>query len=207
MDYEEEVIKIIATEENLPAALEIADIIQEWKSKMQRLFWRNLKVDLNNRLSLTDYYGYWGVSYNNNDDLGKCDKESFSCRLRPDNIAGKQAYFRVEIQQRSQVNGYPFRYGVTRRCPDYKALEREVPEVAQLSRALSKQGFFDNGSWYLGLKDLGFVLMMSNILLRMANEPDTFIGEIANLVWDLFDKNIELIAAAHEALADKGTLN
>lgn len=201
MSYEDAAIQFLATEENLPMALEIADIVNRMKPRLHREFWQSLHDNLSQRLAQSDKYGRWQVGFNFG-TIDKYNQDWFSCSLWPLYIERDKHYFRLELQHGSSSSGYPLRYGFTRSHPDNRTKEDGLDEISKLSKAIQSDGFRESEwFWYIGIKFLDYACTEKAFLLRMANEKELFIDEMAQMMWDLFETHYDLLEDAHRALA------
>ncbi len=200
MNYDETAIKFLATEENLPMALEIAGIVERMKGQLHREFWQGLQYQLNQRLASSEKFNFWEADFNQG-SIEKFNKDWFAFSFVPSYIEENQHYFKLFFQQGSSHDGYPLFYGLARSHTNNRAKETGVEEVSKLSRAIQKDGFQYDAGWWFGFKHLDYACTKKNFLLRMANEKELFINEMAHMMWNFFETHYALLEDANKALA------
>ena len=201
MDYEDAVIKMLATKENLEPALEIADILVRWKARVHRTFWQQMQANFRQRLVQAGLADRWQAEFN--EDISKYDQKWFSCELSPLKLKNDQHFFRLSLQQGRPEVQFPLYYGLARSHPRRKEQERGIVEIESLATELEAKGFQNDNPWWIGWRYINIALMEPDALLRMATDKDreAMIDEISEEVWAFFLEYRELIESAHTALA------
>lgn len=201
MDYEEAVIQMLVTKENLETALEISDILNQWKPRIHRTFWSEMHASLSKRLTLADPHPEWRVQLGN--DISKFDQDWFSCAIVPLNLNTGQHFFRVMIQQGRPNQQFLLHYGCVRSHPSRLKDELGIREVSSMIAQLESEGFRNDGSWWPGMEYLQVALMKTDTLLRLASDADreALIEELTDKVWNFFLQHRDLLDSAHQALA------
>ena len=200
MDYEKAAREFLLTEENLPVALEIARIVENIKPELHRVFWRALHDNLTIKLGRSDWSDKWRVSYR--PDIKHFKKDWFGCSLVPQYEAGDCTYYTVRLEQTTRSDGYRLFYGVQRSQRNPLPREDDLPQVISLKRGLEERGLRDNEVWWIGIKNLSDRAASHEFLLRMSNDKEAFVDEIAQLLWSLLTECGDLIEAANQALAE-----
>ena len=190
MNYEEKAIRFLATEENLPMALEIANIVERLKVRLHREFWQGLFDKLNRKLASTDKFDRWRVEF---------DQKNNRVRFCPSYIAETQHYFMLGLQPSGASDGYLFNYGFIRSHPSNLSKETRLEEIYKLSKAVQSEGFRDDEGWWLGFKRYSCTNVQ--FLLRMINDKEVFIDEMVQIMWHMLEKHYLLLENAHHALS------
>lgn len=190
MNYQEAAVQFLATEENLPMALEIAELVRRMKKRANREFWQGLFDKLNQKLASSDKFDRWHIEFN---------QKNNRVRFHPSYLVENQHYFKLGLQPSESSDGYLFHYGFIRSHPSNILKETGVEEISKLSKAIQSEGFRDDEGWWCGIKRYSCTNTL--FLLRMVNEKELFVDEMAQIMWNMLETHYSLLEDAHHALS------
>lgn len=200
MNYEEEVRKFLATEENLPLALEIANQVNKMRAHYHRQFWKRFCQMCHQRLDSTAYNHYWELNDSVLSNLwGAWAGACFQPRKRSD----QYRYLRIHIQQSTKTQNYSLQYGlswsfeVTAKKP-LPALE----SITNLEKKLLPP--FGSHRWWLAIQASEINLRGESTMLEMALNQDIFIENMVDKLWHLMTTYQQEIRTINDELAQIG---
>lgn len=193
MDYESEIVEFLSQKENIIYTLEIGERVEQVKNKLQEIFWINTKKNLDNYLREHEAKNRWQVSIEG--DLFKnINKNWVGLNIEP--INKENLYLHIGIAQEYYRIFYGFWWN-----EEIKE-NYSLPEVLALTKELQKEKYNDIGVRNsLGWKWTDYKIRDRNFLLSVADNNEIFAKNIADLLWDLFIKNVALMDAANLAIS------
>lgn len=193
MDYTDAVLEFLAREENLPIALEIADLVEQLKPWLHQEFWFAFRDRLQDLLVQSEWANSWVVQMT--------DRSGFlsnyaACFLVPSPDSRGRHYLRVALQQSTPRESYRLCYGTlwNMRSSTRPNFER----VTDLVQELQQQGFQSNDLW-LGYRYLDHYLESRDFMLRMATDRQDYIEGLFQTLWMFFEDKLEQIQAVNQA--------
>ncbi|MCB0034945.1 MAG: hypothetical protein KDE51_13020, partial [Anaerolineales bacterium] len=157
-----------------------------------RDFWPAMHKNLLHRLSASTLHTKWKIDFFNK-SKGSALNSWIGCSFQ-DNASK----IKPTIQQGSSQFNYRLELGLKRHfeIDDWTAL----PEVIRFQKTAAKWGYAPHTGHWLVLKELPYRPRGQNFTLRMCNEPEQFVDELADEVWFLFTHLEPLIDAANKQL-------
>ena len=208
-DYDSAIIDFLARKENLPHALEISDRIERVKDRLVQKFWQMLQERVTSLLTEDGLDETWKPTLDDN-ILGHPRKTSVGLSLLPSSMHGISPHFNLTYP-RIELEGGRLYYGLVWRekvgselriaTLDKDSLVHQHAGVRKLVNAMEKEGFKVESGYWSAWKWTAWDLRAREALLRLAEEPEEFADEVADVLRRLCKETSDLIIAANRELS------
>jgi hypothetical protein len=181
MSFEDAVLDYLAKPENLPLAMEVAEYVQILRNKLHEKFWRMYSFQMKERLLASDHGETWEFIPFPLNRL-KTDFEGSSIRPKQESEI-KTSVLQVQIIQGNRQDQYRLVRGIrwTGAVGDF-----DHPTLRQLKVDLINHNLtYDQWHW-VGAAGHQYRPQGVDLMVKMHNEPDEAISEVADEIWELF---------------------
>jgi hypothetical protein len=202
MSIEKDLEEFLAQPGNLRTALEIEKYVRRMRDRYHAACWPKVEEELGARLDASPHAERWYLKKLDLDYRNAGAGRSLAPRLRiSDPVTSR---LKVTFNQGSAGQGFPLNHGI--HWTGSGDRKRERPEYQALQAYLLQRGnqVRNSGGWVY-VASSGYNAGGDRFMLRMASEPELFIGELVELQWVLFEDTVEYLDAFNEAVTMRET--
>ena len=195
MDYDEQVVEFLSQKENLRLALEVVEHIEDVKRKLRGGFWESLKTLLVAGLAKLAGGELWEVC--------SPDERESECMLwiPSKGIASDALVFGVGIGESNHGGQTQLFYGI-RSSKDVSGTPGALKTIKGLQEELDKKKCEFGAAWWPAWKWIDDLYPGDKwFLVRLAENRDALITDVANLVLGLFEESSGALAKANGVVA------
>jgi len=198
-EYENKMCNFLAQKENLPIAMEIADLIGKVQGRIGNEFWERVRASLQRKLEEANLHGSWVCQ-----ELKKDKKEDFALGvfLDPKPARDPETVFRYDISEEEGNTGrYHIYQGI---CPPSRGGPRAVKKaVSDLQGRLLDEGYERSKGW-IAWKYIRDFTSEDEFVLTVADRGDEYASGVAETFWDFFQATRARVEKLNSALGGCG---
>lgn len=180
MTYENEILTFLSKPENIEISLEISEYVEKIKPYLLEKFWLTFANTLRSRLNQSDYYDTWEImdSFHNGilQSYTTCSISPFVPGMEKINLLS------VSLQHSTPQKSYSLHYGIGWTKNPVREKNLGVEELYKVLPSNQQS----NTDWWPSITYTHYSIYGKEGLIRLATNPDDFVAEIADLVWDFF---------------------